>query len=93
MNILQEASIEDAEVQREAAIEKFVREYAANSSRESPAARPDRVLPDLTAGRGGDDDDDDDDDDPMNSSDAWSDFLALTGGETPWKMVRKGRAP
>ena len=89
MNMLQEASNEDAEVQREAAIEKFVREYAANSSRESPAAGPDRVLPDLTAGRGDDNNDDDNDDDPMNSSDAWSDFLALTGGKTPWKMVGK----
>ena len=51
-------------------------------------------MPDETADhKGDDDDDDDDDDDPMSSSDAWSDFIALSGGETPWrKMGAGGRA-
>ena len=72
------------------AMADFASTYASKIPRTSTAIQGKTVPPshDMTD----DDDDDDDDEDLMSSSDAWADYVALTGG-TPWRISGKGGLP
>ena len=72
------------------AIIEFTNAYAKKhtpSESESPTKRTFDIADD------DDEDDVDDDEDPMSSSDAWSDWLALSGGQAPWRRSGKGGLP
>ena len=64
------------EEKKEMAIDKFVTEYASKLAKGCAAARAEKVLPTSEIVQN----EDDEDDDPMSAGDAWSDWLALSGG-------------
>ena len=75
---MEEIATED---QKHAMIE-FANAYAKKVAQESSASPVKRTF---DIARDHDEDDDDDAEDPMSSNDAWSYWLALTGGQVPWR--------